>query len=87
MTPPTRPIAPAPIAENIPAELEARRQFIVWRYKLRKDKWTKVPYTPGTTSKARSNAPSTWRSFAEALACYQEGAVRAALVEAAGERR
>jgi putative DNA primase/helicase len=67
-----RPRSTAPIAETIPAELKARRQWVVWRNEPRKGKWSKVPYTPGTLNHAKSNAPSTWRTFAEALSCYHE---------------
>lgn len=72
-----RPVAPAPLVENIPAELKERKQFVNWRYewvvnKQGIGKWTKVPYTPGTTRKAASTRRSTWRSVAEALTAYQE---------------
>lgn len=74
-----QPTAAPPIIENIPAELKQRRQWVVWCYEWRADnqgggKWTKVPYTPGTTSKAMPNKESTWRSFQAAHACYQERA-------------
>jgi hypothetical protein len=69
---PLRPIAPAPNVDNIPAELTARRQWVVWRYEWRGTTWTKAPYTPGTASKAASNRRSSWRTFAEAVACYRE---------------
>ena len=36
---------------------------------------TKVPYTPGLGAKARSNDPMTWRSYAEAQATLEKGAV------------
>lgn len=66
-----RPTAPAPIIDNIPAELKARNQWVNWRFEYRGGKWTKVPYTPGTTDKARTNAPVSWRSFQVALSCYE----------------
>ena len=72
MTEQQRASAPAPMVENIPPELMEVTQWVVWRFEWRKDKWTKVPYTPHTTNKARSNAPSTWRSFRSAYSCYQE---------------
>ncbi len=62
-----------PMVDGIPQELKDRPQWIVWRYELRGDKWTKVPYVPHTANtKARSNAPSTWRSFHSTYACYLE---------------
>src|SRR5689334_6146141 len=67
----TRPAPPAPLVENIPAELKNRPQWVVWRYELRGDKWAKVPYTPGTTCKAASTRPATWHSFDAAIDCYQ----------------
>jgi hypothetical protein len=66
------PIVAPPIVANIPPELMVRTQWVCWAFARRQDKWTKVPYTPGTTTKARSNAPTTWRTFAEALACYEQ---------------
>ncbi len=66
-----RPSAPAPIFRAIPAELQARRQWVVWHYELdAKGKWTKVPYNPRTTRKAASTRPSSWASFHEAKAAY-----------------
>jgi hypothetical protein len=74
---PERPRIDGPIIENIPAELKACYQWIVWRYEWRVNKqgvgkWTKVPYTPGTTSRAMPNKESTWRTFNAAWACYLE---------------
>ncbi len=67
-----RPVAPAPNLDAIPAELIARVQWVCWSYALGKNgKWTKVPYTPGTTSKASHSRPASWRSFADAVNCYQ----------------
>ncbi len=54
-----------------PNELKARAQWIVWRSEKRRDKATKVPYTPGTNRRARSNAPSTWRTFEEAMESHR----------------
>lgn len=68
-----RPSAPAPNFAAIPTELTSRPQWVCWRYELdRKGKWTKVPYTPGTTRKASHSKPSTWRSFKAAVNCYLE---------------
>lgn len=65
-----RPVAPRPKFVNIPTELKARPQWVVWRYEWRKDKWTKAPYIAGTTKHASHSAPRTWRRFDEAQACY-----------------
>lgn len=64
-------VAP-PIVASIPAELMDTTQWVCWRFEWRKEKWTKVPFTPHTAKKARSNAASSWQSFQAALSCYQE---------------
>ena len=46
--------------------------WVVWREELRGKGTTKVPYTPGTKTKAESNNPNTWRSLAQALDAYHE---------------
>jgi DNA-binding transcriptional regulator YhcF (GntR family) len=71
-SPSSRPIALTPLVEAIPAELQARPQWVVWRYEQRNGRWSKVPYTPGTTQRAASNRPGSWRSFSAAVACYHE---------------
>jgi putative DNA primase/helicase len=70
--PSARPIAPPPRFENIPQELRERLQWVVWRYELRRDTWTKVPYIPFDVRKASTTAPGTWRSFRAARACYED---------------
>lgn len=69
-----RPTAPAPLSENIPAELKARAQWVLWRYewvvnKQGIGKWTKVPYGARDV-KAATNRPTSWQSFASALDRY-----------------
>ncbi len=67
----TRPVAPAPRLDTIPAELTSRPQWVVWRYELDKNgKWTKVPYKL-KTKKASHSRPSDWLTFADASAEYQ----------------
>ena len=68
-----RPVAPAPNLDTIPAELIARVQWVCWRYEPNKagTKWTKVLYTPHTTSKASHSRSSDWRNFQAAVSCYQ----------------
>jgi len=56
---------------NIPAELRAYNQWVVWRLEFRPPmlKPTKVPYTPRPNSgKASVIKSNTWGSFEEALA-------------------
>ena len=65
------PGCPPVIAENIPAELRERPQWVAWRYEVRKGKPTKVPIKPSSGGKAKSNDSSTWDTFDAALACCQ----------------
>jgi primase-polymerase (primpol)-like protein len=60
-------------AEAIPQELKDRNQWVVWKYEERGGDRTKVLYTPGTRSRAKSNTPKTWRWFEEALRAYESG--------------
>jgi putative DNA primase/helicase len=67
--------APRPQEKRLPAhaELQARPQWVCWRYESRRDKRgnekrTKVPYSPRTEKPARSNDPTTWASYQEARA-------------------
>jgi AAA domain len=55
----------------IPEALRARRQWVVWKLEVRDGKPTKVPYNPRTRGKARSNTPSTWGAYAEAVETWQ----------------
>jgi putative DNA primase/helicase len=58
-------------AAGIPAELKARRQFVGWRWIWRGDRWTKPPYQIARPDKkAKSNAPETWATFADAWDAY-----------------
>src|SRR5262249_1278854 len=59
-------------SENIPAELRALDQWVVWRYEFRQKKWTKPPYTIHGES-ASSTDPKTWTTFTKAIAAYEAG--------------
>jgi putative DNA primase/helicase len=60
--------------DNIPGELKARSQWVVWRYEDHgKPKLAKVLYNPGTRHKGKSNDRTTWSSFAHAVAVFQRG--------------
>ena len=63
------PVNPA----GIPAELKARPQWVAWRLEWKNDKWGKPPINPRTGGYAKSNDPTTWATFEEALAFYQSG--------------
>lgn len=42
------------------------RQWVCWCSEERNGNRTKVPYSPTTGTRARSDAPETWGTFAEA---------------------
>lgn len=56
---------------DFPQELMDLEQWTVWRYVNRGGKPTKIPVDPLTGMNAKSNDPSTWRTFAEALNCFK----------------
>jgi putative DNA primase/helicase len=41
-------------------------QWVCWRAELREGKATKIPYSPGSRSRARSDDPATWGTLSEA---------------------
>jgi hypothetical protein len=58
-------------ARQIPEELKELRQWLVWRFEQRDERWTKVPYrTAGR--RASTTDPSTWSSFEDAIAAYED---------------
>lgn len=71
-----RPQPVTPIWHQFPAELQARPQWVVWRYEWRVNpkqtngKWTKVPYNARTAKPASTTARHTWSSFADAKAAF-----------------
>lgn len=60
--------------DNIPDELKALDQWVCYDVEVDGDKDRKIPYTPGSDKKARSNDASTFRSFDEAVAEVESGA-------------
>jgi putative DNA primase/helicase len=58
-------------AENIPKELRARPQWVVW--KAVGEKPDKVPYSAKTGRTASSTDLLTWGTFGEALKAYNNG--------------
>ena len=59
---------------QIPPELQARQQWVVWRYEkdgkpatAETPGATKVPYSARTKRKASSKNPNDWASFEEAM--------------------
>jgi hypothetical protein len=61
--------------ENIPPELKALPQFVVWRYtwKDKGGKWDKPPSDPKTGGPASHSDPATWATFECALSAYRAG--------------
>lgn len=52
----------------IPAELRAHAQWVLWRWELRENKWTKSPVNARTGAPAKSTDPATWASYDAATA-------------------
>ena len=53
--------------DQIPEELRARCQWVLSKFEKVSGRLTKVPYNARTGKKAKSNDPSTWSSFTEAV--------------------
>jgi hypothetical protein len=73
---PPKPSALPVQPDSIPAGLQTRLQWVVWKYEFQPTKnkpCTKVPYNPKSGYKASTSDPSTWGTFEEALALYQDG--------------
>ena len=54
---------------HLPAEMMKQRRWVVWKPVERDGKWTKIPVDPNTRENARSNDPSTWSTFEQAVRC------------------
>lgn len=52
---------------HIPPELTGSPQWVCWKYVLKSTGKTKIPYTPGTSTVAKTNDPKTWRPYDKAL--------------------
>jgi putative DNA primase/helicase len=66
----------SPGYHNLPAELCARPQWVVWRRHVRHGRLTKVPYapTPQRGRRAAVDDPATWGTFADACAAAERWA-------------
>lgn len=56
--------------DNLPAELKRLDQWVCYDIT---DDGRKIPFTPGSEDKSRSNDPATFRSYEEALADVESG--------------
>jgi len=74
----TLPIATprVPDFEAIPPDLTCRPQWVVWReeHVPGRDNATKPPYSPITRQRADVSDPTTWATFEQARAAYEDGA-------------
>ena len=70
----SKPTALSVLADNIPDELKARPQWGGWRfYQKENGKWSKPPVDVQTGRFAMTNDPTTWASYSDALAAYEQG--------------
>jgi hypothetical protein len=85
--PPDRPVPLPVLFDHIPAVLRGLNAWVVWRYVLRENEWTKPPYQALTGYPASHSDPGTWTTFEAARHAYQQGTwdgVGFVLYEAAG---
>lgn len=54
--------------DNLPHMLKRRNRFCCWQYELRDGHKTKVPYSPVTRRRAKTDDPTTFCDFATAIA-------------------
>ncbi len=52
---------------QLPSEMTELRQWVNWRYELRKGHATKVPYNAQTLKRASTTKPATWSTYAHAV--------------------
>jgi len=60
------------VAQETPACLRQRPQWVCWKYIERDGKWTKCPVNPATGGLADSTDNSTWDTFEQAIAACQQ---------------
>jgi hypothetical protein len=64
----------APNFDTIPDELRQVPNWVLWKAEGNPgEKPRKVPYTPGTNTRASSTDPTTWRSFNETIVAFRRG--------------
>jgi putative DNA primase/helicase len=57
--------------DDIPGELKAKPQWVVWRVEDQNAKPAKIPINPKTGGNAKVNDPTTWETFEQALKYYE----------------
>ena len=63
-----------PIPENMPDDLKALQQWVLWRRERHEHagRWTKRPYNPSQPhQRAKTNDPATWGTFGQCLRVFQ----------------
>lgn len=51
----------------IPEEMKHYNQWVCWKYTMVNGRKTKMPVTPNTGKRARTNAPDTWGTYEDAV--------------------
>jgi putative DNA primase/helicase len=72
---PPKPVPLQVIPEQIPAELKAIDQWVIWRYFWQKGKWDKPPLQSHTGNLASTTSPQTWSTFEAAIDTYNSGSM------------
>ncbi len=58
--------------DNIPQELQQRKQWVLWRLETINGRETKIPYQPNGY-RAESDNPSTWSDYATVVNAFRSG--------------
>jgi putative DNA primase/helicase len=69
----SNPDAKNSLLANIPGELKALTQWVVWKLVIRNEKPTKVPFNPQNGQEAATNDPKSWSSFNDAVDTFSNG--------------
>jgi primase-polymerase (primpol)-like protein len=67
--PPLRSVCNRAQLQNVPTELTQLPQWVLWKYALRGDKWTKEPFSTNGAH-ASSTDPSTWSTYEAVCSRY-----------------
>lgn len=58
-------------SQHIPESLANLPRWVCWKWEWREDKWTKPLFNAKSDDYAKSDDPSTWVSYSEAMAAYR----------------